>query len=162
MKQRNATAFATAFGPSAENLLSVLTAEERSGRLSPVDGAALTDDVWTSRFAAAGSVPEYRYAQHEFAIERRLRRLAEFGATVGVTARAHLALLYDRIVTLGPADGMRWLSRVLDPNRPTGDDPAERLRAAVTAPDRAVFDRLLASSALAPAPPAPDGGVPTG
>lgn len=158
MRDRDETAYAEAFGSSADALLATLTSPDRSTRLAPVAGSNLWDGPWPATFAAAAAVSSYRYAQNEFAVERRLRPIAATAERLGLAGLAGISLVYERVVALGADIGSRWIERVLAAPISDSANAVDRLRAASTQAGRAVIDRLISSSALAAAEHSTDGG----
>jgi hypothetical protein len=115
MQSRDAAAFSATFGPNAAELLAVTTAATAPGRLAPVGGEPLTSPAWLERFKAAGQVPAFQAAQNEEAVEGLFRPMLPVASALGMDTDRALAMVFDRVVTMGIGGGLRWIVAAAGP-----------------------------------------------
>ena len=105
-------------GPSAPDLLLVVTAELDADRMKPVDGAVLWAEPWVSRFRAAGADPSFRRVQDEQALAGdEMRDAIEIRDVLGLRTERGFAVALDRAVQQGPS-AKRWAQQAV---RAAGD-----------------------------------------
>ena len=117
MRGRDPETFDAIFGPGAEALVEVTGAATAAERSEPVDGEALSDEVWLARFTRAGDVPAFQAAQNEAAIEHLFRPALPIALGFGLATDRALALVFDRVVVLGLGAGLRWIAAAAGPLR---------------------------------------------
>jgi hypothetical protein len=109
--------FASTFGDDAGELLRVTTAPAEEARLAPVANAALWEEPWLARFAAAGAVPQFQAAQREAADTYFFVPDLPIARWLGFTTDRALAILFDRALHMGRAGGLRWIVSTVGPIR---------------------------------------------
>ena len=119
--RRDPARFSAVFGPSAETLLSVVTASDEEARLAPVDGALLWEEPWLSRFRAAGAEPAFQAAQNEIAIVDYLDPQLPFCRALGLDTDRAIAMVYDRSVHRGVGGARRFVAEAVIPIRTQAD-----------------------------------------
>ena len=117
MQQRDAAAFAAAFGPQCDLLLQVTGANTPEDRLKPVENALLWSEPWLTRFRQAGANPTFQAAQNEEAIEQVFRPLLNVLFALGITSDRGLAMALDRAVTRGVGGAIDWIVQTCGPLR---------------------------------------------
>jgi hypothetical protein len=107
--------FAQVFGPSADELVRVTTAETPDRRLGAVEGRVLWDPVWTKRFVEAGKRQGCRTAQRRIAVQAFMDPHLRIASWLGLDTERALAMLYDRCVHQGNGGGLAWVVRTAGP-----------------------------------------------
>lgn len=124
MQQRNPETFSQIFGEQTEELLRVTNAPGpsskdspggRSARVQPVGGADLWREPWLSRFAQAGSVPEFQAAQLQLASDLFIDPMLRFAGWLGLNTDRALAMVVDRAVQMGVGGARRWIMEAIGP-----------------------------------------------
>jgi hypothetical protein len=102
MREADASAFAQTFGPEAEALIAVTTAEGPSGlespggrgsRVQPVGGRDLWEEPWVERFRSAARHPAFQAAMRAQIIARRLDPLRPVAEALGLNGDRGIAML---------------------------------------------------------------------
>jgi hypothetical protein len=133
--------FASSFGDAAGELLRVTTAASEDARLAPVANAALWEEPWLSRFAAAGAVPQFQAAQREAADTYFFVPDLPIARWLGFTTDRALAILFDRSLHMGRAGGLRWIVSAVGPIR--SQKQRDAALAALGFADLAAFARSI-------------------
>lgn len=103
MQAADPNAFARIFGPSWAKVLDVA----RRKSLEPVDGAALWNEPWLSRFREAGRHPPFQAAQRRTAIGSDYMKAAlQIADLLGVYTERAMTVYYNRTVHQGPAGAL--------------------------------------------------------
>ncbi len=109
------------FGPHAQELLHVTTAEDPEARVAPVGGKPLWDREWMDRFRAAGQVPHATFAQNEVAVTDYVDPNLRVALWLGFDNARSLAMLWDRCIHMGSGGGVSWVMRACGPVRTEED-----------------------------------------
>lgn len=109
MRTADPAAWDRIFGPSGATLL----AATARGGTAPVDGHALWEEPWASRFVAAGRHPAFVDVQWRHAESgEHFRGALDVARILGVRTERALVLFFDRSVQQGPAAARRLAETV--------------------------------------------------
>lgn len=113
LQEADPEGFARIFGAAWQSLLATTRASTSSGRLAPVEGAALWQEPWTSRFRTAGRHPAFQEAQWRELFEGdHWRGAVKAVSTLGLNSERAYALCFDRSVHQGPAAATQIAAQV--------------------------------------------------
>lgn len=124
MQQRDAAEFGRVFGPQADELIRVTTAQGpssrqsqggRSARVQPVGGADLWRDPWLGRFRQAAAHVPFQAAQNELAASAFLDPMIPMARWLGLDTDRALAMVFDRAVQMGVGGARRWIMDAVGP-----------------------------------------------
>ncbi|HEX3455576.1 MAG TPA: hypothetical protein VHS03_13190 [Gaiellaceae bacterium] len=124
MRDRDAATFHQVFGDHADELIQVTTAagppssasaDGRSARTQPVDGADLWEEPWISRFRQAGQVTAFQAAQNELAATTFIDPMIHFAGDLGLDTDRALTMVVDRAVQMGVGGAQQWIVAAVGP-----------------------------------------------
>jgi hypothetical protein len=124
MRDRDGETFRQVFGPDADELVRVTTADGpraseceggRSARTQPVGGADLWEQPWIDRFRAAGKVESFQAAQNELAASGFVDPMLPFCGNLGLDTDRALTMAVDRAVQMGVGGARHWIAAATGP-----------------------------------------------
>ena len=119
MHKRAPVEFSKIFGKSSADLLAITNAQTPEGRLAPVEGNALTSNLWINRFKASAKLEPFRNAQNEVAIEHLFSPILPRAQALGLLTDRALAMIFEVALTLGVEEGVRWVEQTLGQSNST-------------------------------------------
>lgn len=91
-------------GPSASDVILVLSAPTTTGRMAPVDGALLWQEPWLSRWRAAGRDPVFQAVQDELSLNGpEMVNALKVRDLLGLRTERGFTIALDRSVQQGPS-----------------------------------------------------------
>jgi hypothetical protein len=126
MRNRDVDGFNRIFGSSADTLIrltnapgpeSANTADGRSARCQPLDGADLWEEPWLARFRQAAAVDAFQAAQNETAAAEYIEPMLQFAGWLGLNTDRALAIAIDRAVQMGTGGARHWIIGAVGPIR---------------------------------------------